>query len=122
MLAVGEPHDTTAWGGGIVDIEACVRALDRVGYGGAYTVEHEPEDHDPSEECRAMREQLEGWLRMRIGIVGCGNIASRYAERIGAVDGLELVGATDVDPAAAERLVAAVRRPRLREPRRAARR
>ena len=39
-----------------------MRALDRVGYGGAYSVEHEPEDHDPSEECRAMREQLEGWL------------------------------------------------------------
>ena len=43
---------------------------------------------------------------MRIGIVGCGNIASRYAERIGAVDGLELVGATDVDPGASERLAA----------------
>ena len=43
---------------------------------------------------------------MRIGIVGCGNIASRYADRIGAVDGLELVAATDVDPGAAERLVA----------------
>jgi sugar phosphate isomerase/epimerase len=63
VLGVGEPHDTTAWGGGIVDIEACVRALDRVGYGGAYTVEHEPENHDPSEECRMMRGQLEGWLR-----------------------------------------------------------
>ena len=63
VLAVGEPHDTTVWGGGIVDIEACVRALDRVGYGGAYTVEHEPENHDPSEECRMMRGQLEGWLR-----------------------------------------------------------
>ena len=43
---------------------------------------------------------------MRIGIVGCGNIASRYADRIDAVDGLELVAATDVDPGAAERLVA----------------
>jgi sugar phosphate isomerase/epimerase len=62
VLTVGEPHDTAAWGDGIVDIESCVRALGRVGYGGAYAVEHEPEDHDPSEECRAMREQLEGWL------------------------------------------------------------
>ena len=44
---------------------------------------------------------------MRVGIVGCGNIAPRYAARIGAGDGLELVGATDVDPTAAERLVAA---------------
>jgi L-ribulose-5-phosphate 3-epimerase len=62
VLAAGEPHDTTAWGRGVVDIEACVRALGQTGYQGAYTVEHEPEDHDPSEECRAMREQLEGWL------------------------------------------------------------
>jgi sugar phosphate isomerase/epimerase len=60
VLAVGEPHDTVAWGGGIVDIDACLRALDRIGYEGAYTVEHEPEDHDPGEECRAMREQLAG--------------------------------------------------------------
>jgi predicted dehydrogenase len=44
---------------------------------------------------------------MRIGIVGCGNIAPRYAGRIAAVDGLELVGATDIDPAAAAALVAA---------------
>ena len=44
-------------GEGIVDIEACVRALQRISYDGVYAVEHEPEDHDPSEECRAMR----GW-------------------------------------------------------------
>jgi len=31
VLAVGEPHDTTPWGRGIVDIEACVRALGRIG-------------------------------------------------------------------------------------------
>jgi predicted dehydrogenase len=43
---------------------------------------------------------------MRIAIVGCGNIAPRYAERIVAADGLELVGATDVNAAAAERFVA----------------
>ncbi len=59
----GEPHETCAWGGGIVDIEACVRALQQGGYAGAFVVEHEPEDHDPSEEIRAMREQLERWLR-----------------------------------------------------------
>ena len=59
----GEPHDTCPWGTGIVDVEACVRALERIGYEGALTVEHEPEDHDPSEEIRLMRERLEGWLR-----------------------------------------------------------
>jgi L-ribulose-5-phosphate 3-epimerase len=62
VVREGEPHDTCMWGEGIVDVEACVQALRRGGYTGAYTVEHEPEDHDPSDEIRAMREQLEGWL------------------------------------------------------------
>ena len=62
VKAVGEPHDTVPWGEGIVDVEACVRALARLGYTGTLTIEHEPEDHDPGEEIRAMREQLEGWL------------------------------------------------------------
>ena len=63
VLRVGEPHDTCPWDEGIVDVEGCVRTLERNGYAGALTVEHEPEDHDPSEEIRAMREQLERWLR-----------------------------------------------------------
>ena len=63
VLREGEPHDTCPWGEGIVDVEACVRALQRIGYAGALTVEHEPEDHDPSAEIRTMRELLEGWLR-----------------------------------------------------------
>jgi sugar phosphate isomerase/epimerase len=62
VYKVGEPHDTCAWGEGIVDIEACVRALQRLGYEGALTVEHEPEDHDPSDEIVALRARLEGWL------------------------------------------------------------
>lgn len=62
VRAVGEPHVTCRWGEGIVDVDACVAALRRVGYRGALTVEHEPEDHDPGEECRAMRAQLQGWL------------------------------------------------------------
>jgi L-ribulose-5-phosphate 3-epimerase len=62
VAAPGEPHVTCRWGEGIVDVEACVRALRRLGYEGALTVEHEPEDHDPAEECRAMREQLLRWL------------------------------------------------------------
>jgi L-ribulose-5-phosphate 3-epimerase len=63
VLREGEPHDTCPWGAGVVDIEACVRTLQRLGYAGALSVEHEPEDRDPSEEVRAMREQVEGWLR-----------------------------------------------------------
>jgi sugar phosphate isomerase/epimerase len=63
VLSVGEPHETCRWGRGVVDIEACVRALRRLGYEGAYSVEHEPENEDPSDDCRAMRGQLEEWLR-----------------------------------------------------------
>ena len=62
VRAEGEPHDTCPWGEGVVDVEACVRELRRQAYDGVWTVEHEPEDHDPSEEIRAMRERLEGWL------------------------------------------------------------
>ncbi|HUQ22323.1 MAG TPA: sugar phosphate isomerase/epimerase [Gaiellaceae bacterium] len=63
VLHEGEPHETCPWGEGIVDVEACVRALERIRYTGALTIEHEPEDHDPSDEVRSMRAQLEGWLR-----------------------------------------------------------
>jgi L-ribulose-5-phosphate 3-epimerase len=63
VLRVGEPHDTCAWGEGVVDVEACIRALERIDYRGALAVEHEPEDRDPTEEIRAMRMQLEEWLR-----------------------------------------------------------
>jgi sugar phosphate isomerase/epimerase len=63
VLAEGEPHETCRWGEGVVPVEECVRALQRIGYAGAIAVEHEPEDHDPSEKCRSMRVQLEGWLR-----------------------------------------------------------
>ncbi len=62
VLAQGS-HDTCRWGNGIVPIEGCVRALQRLGYAGVLTVEHEPEYCDPSEDCRAMRAQLESWLR-----------------------------------------------------------
>lgn len=63
VLHEDEPHETCPWGEGIVDVQGCVRALQRIGYAGAYVVEHEPEDHDPSAECASMREQLAGWLR-----------------------------------------------------------
>jgi L-ribulose-5-phosphate 3-epimerase len=62
VRAVGEPHETCRWGEGIVDVEGCVRALQRIGYAGALSVEHEPEMSDPTEDVRAMRAQLEGWL------------------------------------------------------------
>ena len=62
VRAQGEPHETCRWGEGIVPVEECVRALRRIGYGGAIAVEHEPEHEDPSEDCGAMGEQLRRWL------------------------------------------------------------
>jgi L-ribulose-5-phosphate 3-epimerase len=62
VRAIGDPHETCPWGEGIVPIEECVRALRQIGYTGAIAVEHEPEDHDPSEECRALRARLLEWL------------------------------------------------------------
>jgi L-ribulose-5-phosphate 3-epimerase len=63
VLAPGEPHETCRWGDGVVPIEACVRALLRLGHAGALTVEHEPELYDPSEDCREMLGMLRRWLR-----------------------------------------------------------
>jgi L-ribulose-5-phosphate 3-epimerase len=62
VRARGEPHETCRWGEGIVPVRECVASLRRIGYTGAIAVEHEPETWDPSDEIRAMREQLEGWL------------------------------------------------------------
>lgn len=63
VLAPDEPHETCRWGEGIVPIEECVRTLQRLGYQGTIAVEHEPESFDPTDDLRAMREQLEGWLQ-----------------------------------------------------------
>jgi predicted dehydrogenase len=42
--------------------------------------------------------------RIRVGIVGCGNIAGPYARDIASKPNLELVALTDLDPARAEAL------------------
>jgi sugar phosphate isomerase/epimerase len=62
VLAVGEPHETCRFGEGVVPVRECVRALERSGYDGAIVIEHEPERFDPSDDLRAMRVELEGWL------------------------------------------------------------
>lgn len=62
VLALDEPHETCRWGEGIVPIEPCVRALQRLDYDGPIAIEHEPETFDPTDDIRAMRAQLEEWL------------------------------------------------------------
>ena len=55
-------HDTCPYGQGVVNVQACVQALKKIGYQGAISVEHEPDNHDPSEEIRASAAMLRGWL------------------------------------------------------------
>ena len=61
VLSAGE-HNTCRFGEGIVDIEGCVRTLQRIGYTGAISIEHEPEMYDPMPDIIAGREMVEGWL------------------------------------------------------------
>lgn len=62
VFAVGEPHVTCRWGAGVVPMERCVRTLEAIGYEGAFCIEHEPEDHDPTEDVIASKALLESWL------------------------------------------------------------
>lgn len=63
VLHEGEPHETCRWGDGIVDVAACLRALQVIGYTEAISIEHEPESFDPSDDVRAMRRELVELLR-----------------------------------------------------------
>jgi L-ribulose-5-phosphate 3-epimerase len=58
----GEPHRTAAFGAGVVPLRACVDALRRNGYRGAISIEHEPEEGDPSDDVARARRLLEEWL------------------------------------------------------------
>jgi sugar phosphate isomerase/epimerase len=62
VLAPGG-HTTCQYGQGCVPLEACVQTLEKMGYSGGYSVEHEPEDHDPTEACRVSFEMLRRWLK-----------------------------------------------------------
>lgn len=55
-------HDTCGFGQGVVPLRACVDVLRRIGYSGAISVEHEPEDRDPRPEVAASLQQLRAWL------------------------------------------------------------
>ncbi|TVR48885.1 MAG: sugar phosphate isomerase/epimerase [Puniceicoccaceae bacterium] len=54
-------HETCALGDGVVGIEDCIRALKTIDFKGPVCIEHEPEDHDPREDCRASRERVRKW-------------------------------------------------------------
>ena len=55
-------YETCRYGQGYVNIEGCVATLKRLGYSGTYSIEHEPEFFDPTEDCKIMFSQLQTWL------------------------------------------------------------
>jgi L-ribulose-5-phosphate 3-epimerase len=61
-VAAAGAHHTTPLGKGIVNIEACLSTLKSMNYTGWYSWEDEPEDRNPWDIARAMRE----WLEERI--------------------------------------------------------
>ena len=58
----GTPHETCGFGEGVVPLRACVEALERIGYAGGISIEHEPESSDPRPDIRRARELLQEWL------------------------------------------------------------
>ncbi len=62
ILAPGA-HVTCRYGLGCVPLERCVRILQRLGYQGGISVEHEPEESDPTQDVLASAEMLKGWLK-----------------------------------------------------------
>jgi sugar phosphate isomerase/epimerase len=55
-------HDTCTLGDGVVDVEACARFLAERGWDGTISVEHEPEDRDPTPEIVLSRQRLLSWI------------------------------------------------------------
>ncbi|MDT8306129.1 MAG: sugar phosphate isomerase/epimerase [Anaerolineae bacterium] len=61
VLAEGE-HETCAYGEGIVPVRRCVQVLREIGYDGAISVEHEPEQEEPTGAVRASYRMLRQWM------------------------------------------------------------
>lgn len=55
-------HDTCAFGEGVVPVRECVDFCRANGYSGWYSIEHEPEDRDPTDEVLRSKILLEAWL------------------------------------------------------------
>ena len=108
-------HETCELGKGIVPVRECIEHLVAQGYRGALSVEHEPEDFDPREDCRSSLASVKNWIKeavvaitppdqVGVAIVGCGNIADRYAAQINTYPHVRLIGLQDIDRSRAETL------------------
>ena len=105
-------HETCRLGDGVVPAAAIVEFLRTSDFRGPLCIEHEPEEFDPSRDAAESRERVERWWSavelketappLRVAVVGCGNIAGAYGEAMRADRGIEIRGATDINPAAAK--------------------
>lgn len=55
-------HNTCGYGKGVVPLERCVHTLQRIGYTGGISIEHEPDHYNPDADCAAALVQLKKWL------------------------------------------------------------
>lgn len=100
-------HETCRLGSGIVPVREIVQTLRQLEFRGPMSIEHEPETYDPRDDIRAGRELAERWWnavevrepapRLRVAVVGCGNIANAYGEALAGRPEIELLGAHDID-------------------------
>lgn len=56
-------HETCALGEGVVQIDNCLTALKKQRYAGPISIEHEPEDHDPTQEILKSLSYLEAHFK-----------------------------------------------------------
>jgi len=59
---VGDDWPTCAYDDGVNDIPGVLAVLKQIGYSGALSIEHEPHDHDPSDEVARSLALLKSWL------------------------------------------------------------
>jgi L-ribulose-5-phosphate 3-epimerase len=55
-------HVSCRYGQGLVNVQGCVQLLQAHGYTGGYSVEHEPETYDPTDDVTASAKMLREWL------------------------------------------------------------
>ncbi len=56
-------HETCALGDGVVPIERCISSLKKIGYKGGISIEHEPEEYNPTAEVKLGYERVKKWIQ-----------------------------------------------------------
>ena len=100
-------HETCRLGDGVVPVRDVLRELRERGFRGPVSIEHEPEEFNPTQEIREGRDRAEQWWAaievkevappLRVAVVGCGNIANGYGEAMLARREIKILGASDID-------------------------